>query len=156
MLSNVNMHVSYKSGMQALHLAHNGIASVQSAVQAACIRDGKLCAFGAMNIPGILLTGTVSRYGQLSNAWGEFVEGASLQYTSYGGVQVLGLKFNSPLPCSANYVAIVTPNDDTSPYGCMPVVRHKTANYCDFLVVNDSGGEVTHVGLDFMIIGRNK
>lgn len=155
-LSNVNMHVSYKSGMQALHLAHNGIASVQNAAQAAYIRDGKLCAFGAMNIPGILLAGTVSRYGQLSNAWGEFAAGTGLQYTSSGDLQVLRLKFNSPLPCGANYVAIVNPNDDTSPYGCMPVVRKKTATYCDFRVVNDSGGDVTNVGLDFMIIGRNK
>ena len=155
-LSNVNMHVSYKSGMQALHLAHNGIASVQSAAQAAYIRDGKLCAFGAMNIPGILLAGTVSRYGQLSNAWGEFAAGTTLQYTSSGGLQVIRLTFYNSLPCGANYVAIVNPNDDTSPYGCMPVVRKKTATYCDFRVVNDSGGDVTNVGLDFMIIGRNK
>ncbi|EFZ36693.1 hypothetical protein HMPREF0663_11606 [Hoylesella oralis ATCC 33269] len=155
-LSNVNMHVSYKSGMQALHLAHNGIASVQSAAQAAYIRNGKLCAFGTMNIPGILLAGTVSRYGQLSNAWGEFAAGAGLIYTSSGGLQVIRLTFKNALPCGANYVAIVNPNDDTSPYGCMPVVRKKTATYCDFRVVNDSGGDVTNVGLDFMIIGRNK
>lgn len=155
-LSNAKIHVSYKSGMQALHLAHNGIASVQSAAQAAYIRDGKLCACGAMNIPGVLLAGTVSRFGQLSNAWGEFAPGTGLTYTSSGGLQVIRLAFNKALPCGANYVAIVNPNDETSPYGCMPVVRKKTATYCDFRVVNDSGGDVTNVGLDFVIIGKNK
>ena len=152
----LRVNISHKSGKQALSLAGNGWSVVKSEKQAAYVRDGKLCAVGAMNIPGILLAGTVNRLGQLSNAWGEFAPGTSLQYTSYGGVQVMRLTFYNPLPCGANYVAIVNPNDDTSPYGCMPVVRHKTANYCDFRVVNDSGGEVSNVGLDFMIIGRNK
>ena len=155
-LTSLQVNISHKSGAQALSLARNGWSVVQSEKQAAYVRDGKLCAVGAMNIPGILLAGTVNRLGQLSNAWGEFAPGTSLQYTSYGGVQVMRLTFYNPLPCGANYVAIVNPNDDTSPYGCMPVVRHKTANYCDFRVVNDSGGEVSNVGLDFMIIGRNK
>ena len=154
--SSLQVNISHRSGAQALSLARNGWSVVQSEKQAAYVRDGKLCAVGAMNIPGILLAGTVNRIGQLSNAWGEFAEGTNLQYTSSGGVQVLRLKFRDPLPCGADYVAIVNPNDDTSPYGCMPVVRHKTENYCDFRVVNDSGGEVSNVGLDFMIIGRNK
>ena len=155
-LTNIQANILHKSGAQSLSLAHNGWSVVQSGKQAVYVRDGKLCAFGAMNIPGILLAGTVSRYGQLSNAWGEFAAGTGLIYTSSGGLQVIRLKFNKTLPCGANYVAIVNPNDDTSPYGCMPVVRKKTATYCDFRVVNDSGGDVTNVGLDFMIIGRNK
>ena len=109
-----------------------------------------------MNIPGILLAGTVSSGGILSNAWGEFASGTGLTYNDAGGVQVIRLTFTKPLPCGSNYVVSVVPNEDGAVYGCMAVVRRKTERYCEFRIVNDSGGEVGDVGLDFIVVGRNK
>ena len=139
--------------MQSLNLAHNGFASVQSGKQAVYVRDGKLCAFGNMNIPGILIAGTIDRWGTVSNAWGEFVQGASLQYVQSDGRRVARVLFKDELPCGANYVAIANVNGDST--GCTAVVWRKTAKYCDFRVVEINGGEPTHVGLDVVIIGRN-
>ena len=155
-LENIKVEVSFKSGRQNFSLAHNGFASVNSNHQAAYIRDGKLHAFGEMNIPGILLAGTVSSGGILSNAWGEFAAGTGLTYNDAGGVQVIRLTFTKPLPCGSNYVVSVVPNEDGAIYGCMAVVRRKTERYCELRVVNDSGGEVGDVGLDFIVVGRNK
>lgn len=152
-LSNIRIHVSHSSGMQSLNLAHNGFASVQSGKQAVYVRDGKLCAFGNMNIPGILIAGTIDRWGTVSNAWGEFVQGASLQYVQSDGRRVARVLFKDELPCGANYVAIANVNGDST--GCTAVVWRKTAKYCDFRVVEINGGEPTHVGLDVVIIGRN-
>lgn len=155
-LVDIKVDVSFKSGRQNFFLAHNGFASVNSNHQAAYIRDGKLHAFGDMNIPGILLAGSVSSGGYLSNAWGEFAAGTSLQYNDAGGVRVIRLTFNKPLPCGSNYVVSVVPNENGAVYGCMAVVRRKTEGYCEFRIVNDSGGEVGGVGLDFIVVGRNK
>lgn len=145
--------INYVSGMQSLNLAHNGFASIQSGKQAVYVRDGKLHAFGSMNIPGILLAGTINRNGGISNAWGEFVQGASLQYVQSDGRRVARVVFKDELPCGANYVAIANVNGDST--GCTAVVWRKTAKYCDFRVVEINGGEPTHVGLDVVIIGRN-
>ena len=93
-MSQISVDVSFKSGRQNFSLAHNGFASVNSNHQAAYIRDGKLHAFGEMNIPGILLAGEVSRNGVLTNAWGEYATGTSLQYREVGGMQVIRLTFN--------------------------------------------------------------
>ena len=109
-----------------------------------------------MNIPGILLAGSVSHRGYLSNAWGEFVEGTGLIYTSVNGVAVIRITFNNPLPCGSNYVAIVTPNELNCRIGSMAVVRDKTDRYCEFRVVEGNGNDATGVGFDFMIIGKNK
>lgn len=155
-MSQISIDVSFKSGRQNFSLAHNGFASVNSNHQAAYIRDGKLHAFGEMNIPGILLAGTVSSGGILSNAWGEFASGTGLTYNDAGGVQVIRLTFNAPLPCGSNYVVSVVPNEYGAVYGCMAVIRRKTERYCEFRIVNDSGGEVGDVGLDFIVVGRNK
>ena len=155
-MSNISVDVSFKSGRQNFSLAHNGFASVNSNHQAAYIRDGKLHAFGEMNIPGILLAGSVSHRGYLSNAWGEFVEGTGLIYTSVNGVAVIRITFNNPLPCGSNYVAIVTPNELECRIGSMAVVRDKTDRYCEFRVVEGNGNDATGVGFDFMIIGKNK
>ena len=155
-LENIKVEVSFKSGRQNFSLAHNGFASVNSNHQAAYIRDGKLHAFGEMNIPGILLAGSVSHRGYLSNAWGEFVEGTGLIYTSVNGVAVIRITFNNPLPCGSNYVAIVTPNELNCRIGSMAVVRDKTDRYCEFRVVEGNGNDATGVGFDFMIIGKNK
>ena len=155
-MSNISVDVSFKSGRQNFSLAHNGFASVNSNHQAAYIRDGKLHAFGEMNIPGILLAGTVSSGGTLSNAWGEYAERTGLTYNDAGGVRVIRLTFYKPLPCGSNYVVSVVPNEDGAVYGCMAVVRRKTEKYCEFRIVNDSGGEVGGVGLDFIVVGRNK
>ena len=155
-LRDVKIDVSFKSGRQNFSLAHNGFASVNSNHQAAYIRDGKLHAFGEMNIPGILLAGSVSHRGYLSNAWGEFVEGTGLIYTSVNGVAVIRITFNNPLPCGSNYVAIVTPNELNCRIGSMAVVRDKTDRYCEFRVVEGNGNDATGVGFDFMIIGKNK
>ena len=152
-LSNIRIHVSHSSGMQSLNLAHNGFASVQSGKQAVYVRDGKLCAFGNMNIPGILLAGTIERWGGISNAWGEYAVGTKLQYVESDGRRVARVVFKDALPCGANYVAIANVNDDST--GCTAVVWRKTAKYCDFRVVEINGGEPTHVGLDIIIIGRN-
>lgn len=155
-LRDVKIDVSFKSGRQNFSLAHNGFASVNSNHQAAYIRDGKLHAFGEMNIPGILLAGSVNHRGYLSNAWGEFVEGTSLQYTSVNGVAVIRITFNDALPCGSNYVAVVTPNELNCRIGSMAVVRNKTDRYCEFRVVEGNGNDATGVGFDFMIIGKNK
>ena len=155
-LRDIKIDVSFKSGRQNFSLAHNGFASVNSNHQAAYIRDGKLHAFGEMNIPGILLAGTVNHRGYLSNAWGEFVEGTSLQYTSVNGVAVIRITFNDALPCGSNYVAVVTPNELNCRIGSMAVVRNKTDRYCEFRVVEGNGNDATGVGFDFMIIGKNK
>ena len=155
-LRDVKIDVSFKSGRQNFSLAHNGFASVNSNHQAAYIRDGKLHAFGEMNIPGILLAGSVSHRGYLSNAWGEFVEGTGLIYTSVNGVAVIRITFNNSLPCGSNYVAIVTPNELNCRIGSMAVVRDKTDKYCEFRVVEGNGNDATGVGFDFMIIGKNK
>jgi hypothetical protein len=155
-LSDIKVEVSFKSGRQNFSLAHNGFASVNSNHQAAYIRDGKLHAFGEMNIPGILLAGEVSRNGVLTNAWGEYATGTSLQYREVGGMQVIRLTFNKKLPCGSNYVVSVVPNEDGAVYGCMAVIRSKTERYCEFRIVNDSGGDVDNVGLDFIVVGRNK
>jgi hypothetical protein len=155
-LSDIKIDVSFKSGRQNFSLAHNGFASVNSNHQAAYIRDGKLHAFGEMNIPGILLAGSVNHRGYLSNAWGEFVEGTSLQYTSVNGVAVIRITFNDALPCGSNYVAVVTPNELNCRIGSMAVVRDKTDRYCEFRVVEGNGNDATGVGFDFMIIGKNK
>lgn len=155
-LSDIKVEVSFKSGRQNFSLAHNGFASVNSNHQAAYIRDGKLHAFEEMNIPGILLAGTVSSGGTLSNAWGEYAERTGLTYNDAGGVRVIRLTFYKPLPCGSNYVVSVVPNEDGAVYGCMAVVRRKTEKYCEFRIVNDSGGEVGGVGLDFIVVGRNK
>ena len=152
-ISNIHLTVNHKSGMQSLHRAHNGFSSVQSGKQAVYVRDGKLCAFGNMNIPGILLAGTINRNGTISNAWGEYAAGALLQYVQSDGRQVARVNFNKTLPCGANYVAIANVNGDST--GCTAVVWRKTANYCDFRVVEINGSEPTHVGLDIIIIGRN-
>lgn len=155
-MSQISVDVSFKSGRQNFSLAHNGFASVNSNHQAAYIRDGKLHAFGEMNIPGILLAGEVSRNGVLINAWGEFAAGTSLQYREVGGMQVIRLTFKTPLPCGSNYVVSVVPNEYGAVYGCMAVIRSKTERYCEFRIVNDSGGDVDNVGLDFIVVGRNK
>ncbi len=155
-MSQISVDVSFKSGRQNFSLAHNGFASVNSNHQAAYIRDGKLHAFGEMNIPGILLAGSVSHRGYLSNAWGEFVEGTGLIYTSVNGVAVIRITFNNSLPCGSNYVAIVTPNELNCRIGSMAVVRDKTDKYCEFRVVEGNGNDATGVGFDFMIIGKNK
>ena len=155
-MSQISIDVSFKSGRQNFSLAHNGFASVNSNHQAAYIRDGKLHAFGEMNIPGILLAGSVSSGGYLSNAWGEFAAGTGLTYNDAGGVRVIRLTFNKKLPCGSNYVVSVVPNEDGAVYGCMAVIRRKTEKYCEFRIVNDSGGEVGGVGLDFIVVGRNK
>ena len=155
-MSQISVDVSFKSGRQNFSLAHNGFASVNSNHQAAYIRDGKLHAFGEMNIPGILLAGEVSRNGVLTNAWGEYATGTSLQYREVGGMQVIRLTFNKKLPCGSNYVVSVVPNEDGAVYGCMAVIRSKTERYCEFRIVNDSGGDVDNVGLDFIVVGRNK
>ena len=155
-LRDVKIDVSFKSGRQNFSLAHNGFASVNSNHQAAYIRDGKLHAFGEMNIPGILLAGSVNHRGYLSNAWGEFVEGTSLQYTSVNGVAVIRITFNDALPCGSNYVAVVTPNEPNCRIGSMAVVRNKTDRYCEFRVVEGNGNDATGVGFDFIIIGKNK
>ncbi|WP_315402981.1 hypothetical protein [Hoylesella saccharolytica] len=155
-LRDVKIDVSFKSGRQNFSLAHNGFASVNSNHQAAYIRDGKLHAFGEMNIPGILLAGSVSHRGYLSNAWGEFVEGTSLTYNDVNGVRVIRITFYESLPCGSNYVAVVTPNEPNCRIGSMAVVRNKTDKYCEFRVVEGNGNDATGVGFDFMIIGKNK
>ena len=106
-----------------------------------------------MNIPGILLAGTINRNGGLSNAWGEYAAETSLQYVQSYGKRVARVVFKDALPCGANYVAIANVNDDST--GCTVVVWRKTAKYCDFRVVEINGSEPTHVGLDVVIIGRN-
>ena len=152
-LSNIRIHVSHSSGMQSLNLAHNGFASIQSDKQAVYVRNGKLCAFGSMNIPGILLAGTIERWGGISNAWGEYAVGTKLQYVESDGRRVARVVFKDALPCGANYVAIANVNGDST--GCTAVVWRKTAKYCDFRVVEINGGEPTHVGLDVIILGKN-
>lgn len=152
-ISAAKINVRHGYGQQSLHLAHNGFSSIHSAKQAVYVRDGKLCAFGNMNIPGILLAGTIERWGGISNAWGEYAVGTKLQYVESDGRRVARVVFKDALPCGANYVAIANVNDDST--GCTAVVWRKTAKYCDFRVVEINGGEPTHVGLDIIIIGRN-
>ncbi|MBF1591423.1 MAG: hypothetical protein HXO19_10135 [Prevotella shahii] len=139
--------------MQSLNLAHNGFASIQSDKQAVYVRNGKLCAFGSMNIPGILLAGTINRNGTISNAWGEYAKETLLQYVQSDGRLVARVNFNKTLPCGANYVAIANVNGDST--GCTAVVWRKTAKYCDFRVVEINGREPDYVGLDVVIIGKN-
>ena len=152
-ISAAKINVRRGYGQQSLHLAHNGFSSIHSAKQACYVRNGKLCAFGSMNIPGILLAGTINRNGGLSNAWGEYAAETSLQYVQSYGKRVARVVFKDALPCGANYVAIANVNDDST--GCTVVVWRKTAKYCDFRVVEINGSEPTHVGLDVVIIGRN-
>ena len=152
-ISAAKINVKHGYGQQSLHLAHNGFSSIQSARQACYVRNGKLCAFGSMNIPGILLAGTINRNGGISNAWGEYAEGASLQYVQAYGSRVARVSFNKTLPCGASYVAIANVSGYST--GCTAVVREKTAKYCDFRVVDVNGGEPDYVGLDIIIIGRN-
>ena len=155
-LGDIKVDVSFKSGRQNFSLAHNGFASVNSNHQAAYIRDGKLHAFGEMNIPGILLAGEVNHNGYLSNAWGEFVEGTSLTYNDVNGVKVIRITFANSLPCGSNYVAVVTPNEFNCRIGSMAVVRNKTDRYCEFRVVEGNGNDARGVGFDFIIVGKNK
>ena len=145
--------INYMSGMQSLNLAHNGFASIQSGKQAVYVRDGKLYAFGSMNIPGILLAGTINRNGTISNAWGEYAKGTLLQYVQANGRRVARVIFKNALPCGTSYVAIANVNGDS--IGCTAVVLEKTAKYCDFRVVEINGREPDYVGLDVVIIGKN-
>ena len=147
---------SYRAGVTALRLCNNGLASVGSSVQATFIRDGKLYAYGEMNVPGVLLAGTVNKLGELVNKWGEYVEGTGLRYMVVGGVTVLRLTFGKALPCGSNYAVTANANDNTTPWGYIVVVRNKTEWYCDFRIVNDSGGEATNVGIDFIVVGKNR
>ena len=152
-ISAAKINVRHGYGQQSLHLAHNGFSSIQSARQACYVRNGKLCAFGSMNIPGILLAGTINRNGGISNAWGEYAEGASLQYVQANGRNVARVVFKNALPCGASYVAIANVNG--YPTGCAAVVWEKTAKYCDFIVEDINGREPYYADLDVVIIGRN-
>ena len=109
-----------------------------------------------MNVPGVLLAGTVNKLGELVNKWGEYVEKTGLRYMVVGGVTVLRLTFGKALPCGSNYAVTANANDNTTPWGYIVVVRNKTERYCDFRIVNDSGGEATNVGIDFIIVGKNR
>ena len=152
-ISAAKINVRHDYRQQSLHLAHNGFSSIHSVKQAVYVRDGKLHAFGSMNIPGILLAGTINRNGTISNAWGEYAKETLLQYVQSDGRLVARVNFNKTLPCGANYVAIANVNGDST--GCTAVVWRKTAKYCDFRVVEINGREPDYVGLDVVIIGKN-